>query len=450
MKGTKSCPPARLTGEVVEVKGLKKISTAKLFVKCCARKLTVQELNPDGEGDLDADKLLEIFSRGKIVEALRGHPGCVKQLSTKVTDKNLFLDEKEVLKELIPKIMSEYMESLPPPPPSPNQSSTDALQHLWRQVATAAAAESHSGLGSWKGETAGDDSLPWGLLCWKGLAVDFRERVPGAKERPLTESDFDTFAQDADLWKGVTSPAVVAKTHMCPLSLAPIPHAHFKVFWGWLWDAIKVLFKTKMWKQRQVLKGFLLKEYVQRELETAAKGTFMIRLSTTHHKALAVHYAAGESRVSKVLVRVGDNGLHARNTRNEDRHYKNLHSLIQSIDRLRFLHPNTPKEDFLLSQGDVAAGRLGAVGTATSTRRGGADSLHPGAARATLASSVGPLRHPDPLRTGNFNSSPCSLHVPIIEEDHHRPGGESGRRQESHRRHRSGGGSMGRQCPGSF
>ncbi|CAM9559732.1 unnamed protein product, partial [Discosporangium mesarthrocarpum] len=48
------------------------------------------------------------FSKGGIIRALGGHPGCVEDLCRRMMDKNLFFDEQEILTEIIPQVQASY------------------------------------------------------------------------------------------------------------------------------------------------------------------------------------------------------------------------------------------------------------------------------------------------------------------------------------------------------
>lgn len=83
-------------------------STAELFTKCCPRKLETLEMDPNREALVGTDgrqDTVGAFAKSELVNALRGHPGCVQDLCRLVhEERSLFLHKERLLKVDVPKV----------------------------------------------------------------------------------------------------------------------------------------------------------------------------------------------------------------------------------------------------------------------------------------------------------------------------------------------------------
>ncbi|CAM9559663.1 unnamed protein product, partial [Discosporangium mesarthrocarpum] len=220
-------------------------------------------------------------------------------------------------------------------------------------------------------------ALEWGLICTQGLAWYFQNHVPGARERPLRVSDFSTFAEDESLWRGVGSPLQSAELQGLgrrELGQVLIERAQLAVFWEWLWAAVGVLQETGIWAPGRGFEGFVDKRTAQSLLARALPGTFLFRLSSTNPGCLAVHYASSSSEtgIRDVLVQVDGAGLHCV-VGGRMKNYSNLDELVLSVEKLRLLHPNTPKRNCFhassMSQGRDGNGHRSRGGYGGTRRR---------------------------------------------------------------------------------
>ncbi|CAM9969017.1 unnamed protein product, partial [Laminaria digitata] len=192
----------------------------------------------------------------------------------------------------------------------------------------------------------------WERVCLS-IARCFRQRVPGARTRPLRSVDYDLFADDSGLWEG-PCPAQIAKEQGVHVSAVMISREQIAPFWRWFWHATTTLRRTEAWMTGEGcpargFAGFMKKDSAFALLASANPGTFLIRFSTSTPGALAVHYTSsrGQGCVTSVVVNVNAGGelSCSSSRRGSTGTFSTLDELALSTRQLVCVHPDVPKAE---------------------------------------------------------------------------------------------------------
>lgn len=238
---------------------------------------------------------------------------------------------------------------------------TEAFDRFWHDVSGTGGTTSRGfygpsgggggGGGEHKGGAGDGSSFSWERVC-KSIAKCFRQRVPGARTRPLEQVDYDLFAEDSGLWEGAC-PAQIAQAQGVHVSAVMISREQIAPFWRWFWQATTTLRRTAAWMAGEGcaargFAGFMKKDSACALLARANPGTFLIRFSTSTPGALAVHYTSsrGQGSVTSVVVKVNAGGeLSCSRRHGSTGIFRNLDELALSTSQLVYLHPDIPKAE---------------------------------------------------------------------------------------------------------
>ncbi|GMF26827.1 unnamed protein product [Phytophthora lilii] len=191
-------------------------------------------------------------------------------------------------------------------------------------------------------------------LDWVAPQVScfFATKLKGdAAKRPLSTRSIDFLSKSSLIWgPGCAAPAQRG---------GAVSLRMFAAFWGWFRPLVDCILFSTLWPHTEprLLHGFLSKGACVSMLERAPPGTFLLRFSETRVRCLVIAYVRDDQCVQFVPVAwlpertgwfvalqgVGDaesNGVT----------FPTLQELILSVNVLKFLFPQTPKEKAFSSQ----------------------------------------------------------------------------------------------------
>ncbi|KAH7462091.1 uncharacterized protein KRP23_13951 [Phytophthora ramorum] len=188
-------------------------------------------------------------------------------------------------------------------------------------------------------------------LDWVAPQVScfFATKLKGdAATRPLSTRSIDFLSKSSLIWgRGCAAPAQrggAVSLHM------------FAAFWAWFRPLVDCILFSALWPHTEprLLHGFLSKGACVSMLERAPPGTFLLRFSETRLRCLVVAYVRDDQCVQFVPVtwqpeREGwfvalQGESNAGGAESNGVTFPTLQELILSVNVLKFLFPQTPKE----------------------------------------------------------------------------------------------------------
>lgn len=174
----------------------------------------------------------------------------------------------------------------------------------------------------------------------------FAAKLKGeAVKRPLSSRSIDFLSKSSLIWGyGNAAPAQRGGAVSLPM---------FSAFWGWFRPLIDCISYSTLWSHTQprLLHGFLSKGACVSMLERAPPGTFLLRFSETRMRCLVIAYVREDQCVQFVPVtwQPDRSGWFVAlqgeaNSGNSGVTFSTLQELILSVNVLKFLFPQTPKE----------------------------------------------------------------------------------------------------------
>jgi hypothetical protein len=188
-------------------------------------------------------------------------------------------------------------------------------------------------------------------LDWVAPQVScfFATKLKGdAAKRPLSTRSIDFLGKSSLIWgRGCAAPAQRG---------GAVSLRMFAAFWSWFRPLVDCILYSTLWPHTEprLLHGFLSKGACVGMLERAPPGTFLLRFSETRVRCLVIAYVRDDQVVQFVPVTwkperggwfvalQGEGG--SGNAESNGVTFPTLQELILSVNVLKFLFPQTPKE----------------------------------------------------------------------------------------------------------
>lgn len=177
----------------------------------------------------------------------------------------------------------------------------------------------------------------------------FATKLKGdAARRPLSTRSIDFLSKSSLIW-GREGIAPAQRGGAVSLRM-------FAAFWGWFRPLVDCVLYSTLWPHTEprLLHGFLSKGACVSMLESAPPGTFLLRFSETRMRCIVIVYVRDDQCVQFVPVNWqperGDwfvalqGGANSGAAEGNGVTFPTLQELILSVNVLKFLFPQTPKE----------------------------------------------------------------------------------------------------------